>query len=102
MFTELSFEERVKRRGERGMERLRIHRLRNDAICFEQVYCHIELAAVTYKVTRKVINKAVVDRKFRVLDGELKIIVRLVQFVPKEQVGLRDRSVRCYTRAVET
>jgi hypothetical protein len=53
---------------------------------------HVPLTTVADEVVRQEINQSVVERLLGILDGEFEIIVGLVQFIPKEQVGLCTRA----------
>ena len=54
----------------------------------EEVDDHIPLATITNEVVRQEIHQPIIERLVGVLDGEFKIVVGLVQFIPEEQVGL--------------
>ena len=54
----------------------------------EQVHDHVPLAAITDQLVSEVLDQTVVNGQFCVLDGELEVVVGLVQLVPEEDVRL--------------
>lgn len=48
------------------------------------------------------VDETVVDRQISMLNSELEVVVRLVQFIPEEQIGLKhigDEVVQLMTRS---
>lgn len=57
----------------------------------KNVYDHVPLTAVADETARELVYNAIVQRLVRKLDSLLQVIVGLVQLVPEEQVGLRNK-----------
>jgi hypothetical protein len=53
-----------------------------------QVNGHVPLAAVADNVSRQMINQPIIYGEICVLNREFEEIVRFVEFVPKEEIGL--------------
>ena len=49
------------------------------------------MATIANEITGEVFEEPIVEWPVRVLDGELKIVVALVKFIPEEEVRLRGR-----------
>lgn len=66
----------------------------HDATCsqtyLEEIDDHVPLAPITDEVVRlrQEKNQPVIERFFCILDREFKVVIRLVEFIPEEQVWL--------------
>ena len=59
-------------------------------IChLKYVNSHVPLSAITDHVTREVINEAILKWTSSFLDGQLKVVIGLVQLIPEKYVRLR-------------
>lgn len=56
----------------------------------EQVDHHVPLATIANEIASKRRNESIIDRKVRVFDGKLKVVVGLVELIEEEQVRLVD------------
>lgn len=61
---------------------------------FHDIDYHVPLTTVGNEIAREMVDEPVIDGKVRVLNHELEIIIRLVQFVPEEQIGLFNMSAQ--------
>lgn len=71
-------------------------------IYLKQIDDHVPLAAVADEVARCVYDESLVDGEICMLNGELEVVVRLVQFVPEKQVRLTNTLSRLVDRQVLT
>lgn len=86
MLAQLTLEDGVERAGEGRVERLGVDGLGNNAVVLEDIHNHVPLPAVADEILRGVEDNAVIDWEVGVLDGELEVVVGLVQLVPEEQI----------------
>ena len=61
---------------------------------FEEIDDHVPLSAVADEIATKEIDETIIEREVCVLKRELKVIIRLVELVVEEQVGLYNLYVR--------
>ena len=62
--------------------------MRDKSIALDQIDCHIPLATITDKVSREMADEPIVNWEAGMLDGQLKIVICFVEFVPEEQIRL--------------
>jgi hypothetical protein len=57
-------------------------------VYLKQINNHFQLTTIADKVIRKEVDQAIIDGQLRILYRKLEVIIRLVQFVPEEEVRL--------------
>ena len=56
----------------------------------KDIHGHVPLTTVADEIPGKVVDESVIQRQVCILNGELKIVVGLVQLVPEEEVLLAE------------
>lgn len=88
MFPKFGLDKGIERSGQRRVSRFREDGLRDKPVALDQIYRHVPLATVTNKVSREMTDESIINREICVFDGQFKVVVCFVEFVPEEQIRL--------------